>query len=115
MGFYKFKGLVQDVGSLDAAAEVMGADVEVLKKTLEDYNEVRKGCVVWGVVWGYIHSPVGRTRKKDPHFQCRTNDGMDGIFHLLHRFWCVDGSKNGHTVPTLMGCWQILLMVQKSG
>ena len=40
MGFYKFKGLVQDVGTVAAAAEVMGADVEVLKKTLEDYNEV---------------------------------------------------------------------------
>ena len=56
MGFYKFKGLVQDVGSLDAAAKVMGADVEVLKKTLEDYNEVRKGCVVWAwfgdTIWG---------------------------------------------------------------
>ena len=52
MGFYKFTGLVQDVGSLDAAAEVMGAHVEVLKKTLEDYNEVRKGCVVWGYHMG---------------------------------------------------------------
>ena len=24
---------------------------------------------------------IGRTGKKDPHFQCRTNDGMDVIFH----------------------------------
>jgi len=49
MGFYKFKGLVQDVGSLDAAADVMGADVEVLKKTLEDYNEAaEKGVDEFG-------------------------------------------------------------------
>ncbi|CAK9034133.1 Fumarate reductase (FRDS) (FAD-dependent oxidoreductase) (NADH-dependent fumarate reductase) [Durusdinium trenchii] len=39
MGFYKFKGLVQDVGTVEAAAEAMGTSAEVLKKTLEDYNE----------------------------------------------------------------------------
>ena len=29
----------QDVGTLEAAAEAMGASLEVLRKTLEDYNE----------------------------------------------------------------------------
>ena len=56
---------------------------------------------VSGVSLLSIHSPiywVGRTGKKDPHVQCRTNDGMDGIFHLPHRFWFVDGSKNGRTL-----------------
>lgn len=31
------------MGTVEAAAEAMGADVEVLKKTLEDYNEVGRG------------------------------------------------------------------------
>lgn len=49
MGFYKFKGLVQDVGTLEAAAEAMGASLEVLRKTLEDYNEAaEKGVDEFG-------------------------------------------------------------------
>jgi len=38
MGFYKFKGLVEDVETLENAAAKMGVDVSVLRHTISEYN-----------------------------------------------------------------------------
>lgn len=38
-GFYKFKGLIQDVASLEGAANKLGVDPLVLHKTIDLYNE----------------------------------------------------------------------------
>lgn len=38
VGFYKFKGLIQDVGSLDQVAAKLGIDVSVLRETIHSYQ-----------------------------------------------------------------------------
>jgi len=38
VGFYKFKGLIEDVGSLDQVAAKLGVDASVLRETIQSYQ-----------------------------------------------------------------------------
>jgi len=38
VGFYKFKGLIEDVGSVDQVAIKLGVDAGILRETIESYQ-----------------------------------------------------------------------------
>lgn len=39
VGFYRFKGLIEDIGDLDKVAARLGLDVNVLRETIHSYQE----------------------------------------------------------------------------
>ncbi|CAE7808065.1 osm1 [Symbiodinium sp. CCMP2592] len=63
MGFYKFKGLVEDVETLENAATKMGVDAAVLRQTLAEYNRsAEKGVDEFGKTVFPVRFP------EDAHF-----------------------------------------------
>lgn len=39
VGFYRFKGLIEDIGSMDQVATRLGVDIEVLRQVIHSYQE----------------------------------------------------------------------------
>ncbi|CAJ1431119.1 unnamed protein product [Effrenium voratum] len=60
MGFYQFKGLVEEVGTVKSAAEKMGVTAAELEATLEQYNEAAdRGSDEFGKTVFPVRFPAG--------------------------------------------------------